>query len=417
MARLVRRDGSHALLLNSIDVTERNRAARALQESEGRWRAILENAPDTILVMDLDGRLTFVNHALPQLQAGEVLGRSVYDLVPPSFRPTLRGVLDRVVQTGRRETYEVNGLGPAGLSACFQNSVGALTAHGKVESLIVISADITDRKLAETALKDSEQRFRLVFEDGPVGMAVVAPDLSFQRVNRAFCRMLDYDPQECARLTLTDTFPTRDRAVYAQLARRLFAGELDHLDLERPIVAPGGRQLWGHVSASVVRDENGRALYGIWIVENIDERRRAEQALRRSAAQLEEAQRIAHVGSWSWHFGTRTFDCTDELLRIYGVARADLPDPPWRALLDMVHPDDRGKVEQLRRKTLREHQPYDFEHRIRRPTGEVRVLRSRGTLEFAPTGEAQRVYGTVEDVTDARRADAERTRLFQQAQE
>lgn len=412
-ARLERSDGSRALLLNAHDIRDRKRAEQRLREWEQRWRSILQNAPNTILSLDLEGRITFVNHALPGSATRSMLGKSIYELLAPEYREMLRELLQRVVKTGRRETWEMSGLGPAGLTACFQNSVGPLTVDGRVESLVMVSTDITDRKQAETALQESEERFRTVFEHGPIGMAIFGPDLTVLRANRALCRMLALD-EDCVSFSIEETYPPGQAQVPVDLARRLFSGELDRLDFERPIVTRDGRMIWGHVIASVVRDASGRPLYGLWMVEDIDERRKTEQALRRSAAQLAEAQRLAHVGSWSWSFEDRSFDCSDELLRIYGLEREEVGGD-YRALASRVHPEDREKVRRITRATLKWHRPYDFEHRIVRPDGTVRIVRSRGSVEYDAAGRPHCVYGTVEDVTEARRAFEERTRLYREA--
>lgn len=136
-------------------------------------------------------------------------------------------------------------------------------------------------------------------------------------------------------------------------------------------------------------------------------RKQAEEALRSSERSLAEAQRIAHVGNWEWNILTNEVSWSDEVFRIFGV------DPPqfsatYEAYLDYVHPDDRETVvKRVDRALTDPHYGYTVEHRILRPDGSQRILYVEGEVDFNRAGEPIRLFGTVQDITELKKAEEE----------
>lgn len=139
----------------------------------------------------------------------------------------------------------------------------------------------------EEALRQSEERFRKVFEDGPLGMVMVNPgERRFDRANAAFCRMLGYTEKELLSLTVTDVTHPEHRKKDAVELKRVLAGEIPSYRTEKRYLRKDGRVVWGSVIAGVIRDPGGKPLYSLAMVEDITDRRRMEQALRRSEDDL-----------------------------------------------------------------------------------------------------------------------------------
>ena len=129
----------------------------------------------------------------------------------------------------------------------------------------------------------------------------------------------------------------------------------------------------------------------------------------RATEQLAEAQAIAHLGSWEWDVGLDRITWSDELYRIYGYRPGEV-DVTYDSFLDHVHPEDRAHVGETVGEGLRTQQPFEFEHRILRPSGEVRLLYARGRVAATDSGAPSRMVGIALDVTEQRRAESE-TRL------
>ncbi|HEV3477082.1 MAG TPA: EAL domain-containing protein [Rubrobacteraceae bacterium] len=137
----------------------------------------------------------------------------------------------------------------------------------------------------------------------------------------------------------------------------------------------------------------------IVVSRDITERKRAEEALRRSQESLAEAQRMAHLGNWEWNLSTGEVWWSEEVFRIYGY-RAGAFTPTFERLMEVVHPEERELLREKIEGALYSGEPYDFEHRIVRPDGQERVVHRRAEVIRGEGGEPLRMVGTVHDITE-----------------
>jgi PAS domain S-box-containing protein len=121
----------------------------------------------------------------------------------------------------------------------------------------------------------ADERFRRVFEDGPIAMALVGDDFRLEDVNAAFCRLTGYEADELRRLTFADITHPDDVDTGLRLARRVFAGELPGFSIDKRYVRKSGEIVWGELTVAVIRDRHGQLLKGLGLVQDITERRRA----------------------------------------------------------------------------------------------------------------------------------------------
>ena len=149
-----------------------------------------------------------------------------------------------------------------------------------------IDVDITGRKLAEAALRDSEERFRRVFEQSPLGKAMAGLDFRFRAVNPALCAMLGYTEDELIGRGFLDIVHPDDRENCAALGRSLIDGSAPQIQIEERFLRKSGDALWVSVNVGPIRDADGNILYTLGIIENIDERKRFAQALLDSETRL-----------------------------------------------------------------------------------------------------------------------------------
>jgi PAS domain S-box-containing protein len=136
------------------------------------------------------------------------------------------------------------------------------------------------------------------------------------------------------------------------------------------------------------------------------ERKRAEEALRKSEASLRDAQRIARLGNWEWNMVTNELRWSEELYSIFGLARQKFRGT-YAAFLERVHPADREKVEEAVRRSLENGEAFGLEHRVIRPDGESRIVREQAELFRDESGKAVRLVGTLQDITEQKRIEAE----------
>jgi diguanylate cyclase (GGDEF)-like protein/PAS domain S-box-containing protein len=170
---------------------------------------------------------------------------------------------------------------------------------------------------------------------------------------------------------------------------------------EYRILASDGRVVWVRDEAVVVRDEEGEPPYWQGFIFDITNRKAAEEAVRRSKASLAESQRIAHLGTWEWNVVTGEVVWSDETFRIYGF-EPNAFVPTFENLVEIVHPDDRSLLKAAIDDAIGGMRPYDLEHRVVRPSGEVRWVHRRAEVVRGEGDEPLRMIGTVHDITERR---------------
>jgi PAS domain S-box-containing protein len=149
-----------------------------------------------------------------------------------------------------------------------------------------VDIDISDRKLAEAALRESEERFRRVFEQSPLGKAMADLDLRFRSVNPALCAMLGYTEDELVGRSFLDVVHPDDREMCTRLGRSLIDGSMPQIQVEERVLCKSGDPLWVNVNVAPIRDADGNILYTLGVIENIEDRRRMTEALLESDTRL-----------------------------------------------------------------------------------------------------------------------------------
>jgi PAS domain S-box-containing protein len=272
-------DGELARLRERVDELERE--AHAARSNEALLRSVLENAPDFILRVTIDGTLLFLNRLVSGLTMEEAIGRSVLDFVTPESREVVLRTLDHVARTGEPGTYECKAIGPHGSTSDYHTTVGPIKEGGRVVALTLIARDIKAQKATERALRESDEKLRLAI--GATGAGVWSWDLKADVVSwdEALCRIFGVP---CAPKSFDEFLALihpEDRArVGAHVQRSAETGV--YPDLEHRIVRPDGETRWLLGKASFVRDASGAIVLLIGGTFDVTERRRFEEQLRRS---------------------------------------------------------------------------------------------------------------------------------------
>jgi PAS domain S-box-containing protein len=164
--------------------------------------------------------------------------------------------------------------------------------RGEIIAGFLLMVDITRAKMYEEELKRSEAQFRRLFDQSPLGAVIVGLDLRFQKINEAFCRMLGYREEDLAGRTFSEiTVPEtieRDR----MLVGKLLANELEHFSVDKQYIRKDGSLVWARTSVRVIRDEAAKPLFLLPVIEDIEERKYAEEELVRAKEKAEESDRL-----------------------------------------------------------------------------------------------------------------------------
>jgi PAS domain S-box-containing protein len=249
-------------------------------------RALVDKLSAMVAYWDSTQRCRFANRAYERwfgVTPESLIGKHVSELLGPLYPlnvPYIEGALRGEPQEFEREIPDPAG-GPArhSLASYIPDIV-----DGVVRGFFVLVTDISAVKRAELALRESEERFRLTIDEAPIGMALVAPDGRFVRVNRALCEIVGYTTDELTGLTFQAITHAEDLNADLALAERLARGEIPRYQLEKRYVRKDGTSVEIMLSGSVLRGADGGPRYYIAQIEDITERKRLENALRLSEA-------------------------------------------------------------------------------------------------------------------------------------
>ncbi|MGH9011510.1 MAG: PAS domain S-box protein, partial [Acidimicrobiia bacterium] len=255
-------------------------------------------------------------------------------------------------------------------------------------------------------LREAEERFRLAFDNAPIGMALVAPDGRFLRVNRSLCDIVGYPAEELVTKTFQDITHPDDLEADLGFVRQMLAAELRGFSMEKRYFHADGNVVWVNLSVSLVRDEADSPLYFISQIEDITGRKAGEEALRLSHELLDRSQALARVGSWEWDVtagpgkGARW---SREMYRIHGV------DPERfviskEAVEALIHPDDLEMwITKLTDTVVAGRDLEGFAYRAVWPDGTVRWVWTEASFDPAqPT----MLVGFAQDITERKQAEA-----------
>src|SRR5688572_14160171 len=264
-----------------------------LRKSEARYRTVLDAAFDAIVTITPDGIVRWFNRGAERIfgyRAEEVIGQPVTLLMPERYRELCVAGLHRYLRTGEAHvvggTTELVGLRKDGSEFPIEMSLGETHENGERLFTGVIR-DVTERKRAESALRESEQRFRGSFESAATGMALVGTDGRFLRVNKSLCEIFGYPERELLGKTFQEIIYPDDLEVDLEHLRRLVAGEVRTYQTEKRYLHKDGHVVWALLSVSVVHDEEDEPLYFVSQIQDVTERKRFEETIKRLSQQHE----------------------------------------------------------------------------------------------------------------------------------
>jgi PAS domain S-box-containing protein len=275
---------------------------------------------------------------------------------------------------------------------------------GGADTLRLLNHGLEARLLErERALAESEQRFRGAFQAAAQGMALVAPDGGWLKVNAALCSMTGYSEQELLALDSQCLTHPDDLDGERELIARLLAGEVPSYQLEKRYLRRDGGLIWVLVTVSLVRDGAGRALHLVSQIQDITARKVAEQSLREAEARY---RAIAdHTHDWeTWHDQEgRLRYCSPACERITGYPPAAFLQDPG-LLASILHPDDREAHAARQRQALAGKATEALAFRIQSRERGVRWLEQTNRPMFTEDGAFAGSRGSLRDVTEAREA-------------
>jgi PAS domain S-box-containing protein len=256
----------------------------------------------------------------------------------------------------------------------------------------------------QSALRESEARFRSAFDFAAIGMALVSPQGSWLQVNRAICQLIGYSEQELLALTFQDVTHPDDLTADLSYVGQVLRGELDSYQMEKRYFHKQGHVVWVLLSVSLVRAEDGAPLHFVSQIQDISARKAAEQAVRESEERFQLVVAGTHDGIWDWNIVSGECYYSPRYTQLLGYADHEVP-PIRQSFESWLHPEDRDRTFATLRAHFEARVPYAVEYRLRAKSGAYAWFQASGQASWDAQGNPVRFTGSLRDITERVRAD------------
>ena len=263
------------------DITEIKKVQNALIESEALYRQLVELAQEGIWALDNDFATVFVNPRMAQMlgyKESEMIGKKLSEFVDEE---KIRGILQQFKNHEIEGSMEYAFPRKDGTHIYTIITMSTITDdQGQITGMLAVITDITQRKQAEKALKESEELSRAIVANAPIGIATSDSSYHFVSANEAFCRILGYEKNELRKLTFKEITHPEDLSESAQKMHELETGKQSYFILEKRYIRKDGTQIIGRVITNAIRDQTGQPILYIAELEDITKSKRLEDDLR-----------------------------------------------------------------------------------------------------------------------------------------
>ena len=266
----------------------------ALQESQQMLRWVIDNIPQAVFWKDRNLVFLGCNQKVAKIAGfsdpSEIVGKTDWDMPwKPEETEFFRATDLHIMETNTPQYHIIESQqGADGQQRWLDtNKIPLHDANGNVVGILGSFEDITERIILENKVRESEELFRKIFEDAPIGIDLAnLDDTMLVGVNKAFCEMLGYTEAELLKKTFIDITHPEDIDKNKLLAEAAEREEISNYKIEKRFITATGEIVWVNVTATIIRDAEGKAIYNLGMIENISDRKLSEVALRESEAQL-----------------------------------------------------------------------------------------------------------------------------------
>lgn len=310
-----------------VDITERRQAEEALRLSEEMHRTILETAMDGFCMTDIHGNLLEVNQAYCRMSGydkSELLTMSISDLETVESAEDTTAHMKNIITIGEDRFESRHRRKDGGF---FDVEISVQYSTKKGGRCVAFIQDITERKRAEAALRESESRFRSYFDLPLAGRAITSPEKGWIEVNEALCTMLGYTKAELIQMTWEELTHPDDLAADLAQFKRVMAGEINGYTLEKRFLKKDGQVIHTNLAVHCVRNPDRTVDYFVALIQDITERKQTEEALRKSEEQFRSVIEQAPFGMVIIRNrdGAILFQ-NERFTQLFGYTNADIPN-------------------------------------------------------------------------------------------
>ncbi|HEY6951608.1 MAG TPA: PAS domain S-box protein, partial [Bacteroidota bacterium] len=409
------KDTINAIVVNYRDITERKAANEALRNSEHRFRALIENSSDAIAIITKKGLISYISPSATKItgfSVQEFQEQLSFDFIHAEDKKSVLSLFNHIVSQPRgvvRTEFRVSH--KEGGWFWVECTASNFLEEPAVGGIVLNFHNIHDRKKVEDALRISEEQYRSVVTAMSEGIVVQDSAGLIRTCNASAEKILGLTRDQMMWRTSSDSrwyaihedgtpFPGEAHPAMHTLK----TGE-SCSNVTMGIHKPDGTLTWLSINSQPLFHPGITTPYAVVTsFTDITERKRAEERIRTSESNLKEAQRMAKLGSWELDLAHHALVWSDEVFRIFELDALHF-QPSYETFLKAVHPDDRQRVDETYTESIRCKAPYHFEHRLLMSDGRVKYVTEQGHTFYAPDDTPLRTVGTIQDITERKKAD------------
>lgn len=276
------------------DITaNKNREVR-IRENERTIKSLINSVTESMVLVDEKGKIILANDTVSsslKMPVSQVIGRNIFNILSPEFVEIYKKHIQIVIDKANTSHFEDEQNGN------FYNHIFSpvFDSKHKVTKVAILSQNITESKRIERALKDSEARFRNIFESTASGIALVSLEGYYFVVNEALSNIVGYSIEELSNMSIIDLTHPEDLKNELKLIEKLMKGEITNYQFEKRYTHKDGSIVWVLLTRSLVRDSKGDPFYTIGQIQNITLQKQAEEELQQAKLEAEEARAKAEL--------------------------------------------------------------------------------------------------------------------------
>lgn len=388
-----------------IDITERKQAEEALRVSEERYRGLFDNANDVIYIHDLQGNYISINHAIEKIfgyTREEVLSKNMSEIVAPEHLERVRDkLLSKLEGSAKQTSYELDCMKKDGSRITVEVNSTVISENGVPVAVQGIARDVTERKQADEAIRESETRYRDLFENA--NDLIYTHDLSgnFTSLNRAGERITGYTRDEALGMNISQVVAPASLMAAREMTMKKIAGDVA-TTYAIDIVAKDGRTVSLELSTRLIL-EKGAPVGVQGIGRDITERRRQDEAIKDSELRYRQlGEGISHQ-VWTADASGKMDYVNERMMAYLDRTSAQLiSNSEWDSV---VHPDDLQACYTRWSNSIQTGETYDVEFRLKRHDGVYRWHKARATCGRDENGNIIKWFGTNTDIDDQKQSE------------
>jgi PAS domain S-box-containing protein len=387
------------ILGTGLDITALKESEEALQESEERFRHLAAAAFEAIIIHE-KGIIVSANDQFYEMfgyEPEELLGK---EALPLTVAPEAIESMRKKIAAGSLEPYESIGLKKDGTKFPMEIRAREMEYRGRKARVAAIR-DITERRRAEEALRESEERYRSLFQNNHAVMLLINPETgAIVDTNPAARNFYGYSHEELLTKTTADLNTLPPDQIFRAM-QKAKAERQKHFQFQHRLASGEVRDV--EVFSGPIRIKGQDLLYSI--IHDVTARKKAQEALRESEKRLKEAQELAHLGFWYWNVKTGEVTWSDEVYKIFQLDPQEFT-PTIDSILELSPwPGDRERDQELLRKAMESHEQGAYEQRFIRPDKSIGYYYSTFQGKYDAEGHLLTIVGTVLDITERKKAE------------